>query len=42
MPYVEELILPVFTLDKDGMLPMPTGPGLGISLTPDALAKYGR
>jgi len=26
----------------DGMLPVPTGPGLGITLNPEALAKYGR
>ena len=42
VPYIEELILPRFTLDADGLLPVPTGPGLGISLNPDALAKYGR
>ena len=29
VPYIEELILPAFKLDKDGMLPVPTGPGLG-------------
>jgi len=42
VPYVEELIEPRFKLDKDGMLPIPTGPGLGISLNPDAVAKFSR
>jgi L-alanine-DL-glutamate epimerase-like enolase superfamily enzyme len=42
VPYIEELILPRFQLDKDGMLPVPTGPGLGIELNPDAVAKYSR
>lgn len=41
VPYVEELIDPPFKLDADGMLPIPTGPGLGITLNPEALAKYG-
>jgi len=40
--YVEELISPPFRLDQDGMLPVPTGPGLGIQLNPDALARYAR
>ena len=40
--YVEELISPAFSLDPDGMLPVPTGPGLGIQLNPDALARYAR
>ena len=42
VPYIEELIDPPFQLDKDGLLPVPTGPGLGISLNRDALAKYSR
>jgi L-alanine-DL-glutamate epimerase-like enolase superfamily enzyme len=40
--YVEELIDPPFKLDIDGMLPVPTGPGLGIKLNPDAVAKFSR
>jgi L-alanine-DL-glutamate epimerase-like enolase superfamily enzyme len=40
--YIEELIDPPFRLDADGLLRVPSGPGLGISLNPDALAKYGR
>ena len=42
VPYIEELILPAFELDADGMLPVPTGPGLGISLNPEAVARYSR
>lgn len=42
VPYVEELILPRFKLDADGMLPVPTGPGLGIELNPDAIKRFGR
>jgi len=40
--YVEELIEPRFKLDADGMLPVPTGPGLGVTLNPEAIAKYSR
>lgn len=29
-PYIENLVLSPFTLDADGMLPIPTTPGLGI------------
>jgi L-alanine-DL-glutamate epimerase-like enolase superfamily enzyme len=42
VPYIEELIDPPFRLDDKGLLPVPTGPGLGITLNPDALAKYSR
>jgi L-alanine-DL-glutamate epimerase-like enolase superfamily enzyme len=42
VPYIEELVLPRFQLDADGMLRVPTGPGLGIELNPDALGKYAR
>ena len=41
-PYIEELIEPPFRLDADGMLPVPTGPGLGIRLAPDAVARFSR
>jgi L-alanine-DL-glutamate epimerase-like enolase superfamily enzyme len=40
--YIEDLIDPPFQLDADGMLPVPTGPGLGIQLNPDAVAEYSR
>jgi L-alanine-DL-glutamate epimerase-like enolase superfamily enzyme len=42
VPYIEELIEPRFALDAEGMLRVPTGPGLGITLSPDAIAKYSR
>ncbi len=40
-PYVDELVAEPWRLDADGMLPIPDGPGLGIRLDPDALARYG-
>jgi len=42
VPYIEEIISPPFQLDADGLLPVPTGPGLGIELNPDAIAKFSR
>ncbi len=42
VPYIEQLIDPPFKLDADGLLPVPTGPGLGIKLNPDAVAKFSR
>jgi L-alanine-DL-glutamate epimerase-like enolase superfamily enzyme len=42
VPYIEELVLPRFELDHDGMLRIPTGPGLGIELNGDALERYTR
>ena len=29
-----------FTLDADGMLPIPTAPGLGIDLDPEGVARH--
>ncbi len=40
-PYVDELTLEGFHLDADGMLPIPDAPGLGVTLNPDAVEKYG-
>jgi D-galactarolactone cycloisomerase len=40
--YIEELIDPPFRLDKDGMLSVPTGPGLGISLNAEAIRRLSR
>ncbi|MBS0208973.1 MAG: mandelate racemase/muconate lactonizing enzyme family protein [Planctomycetes bacterium] len=42
VPYIEDIILPKFQLDADGMLPIPTGPGLGITLNQDLLDRYTR
>jgi D-galactarolactone cycloisomerase len=40
-PYIDELTVGGFALDADGMLAIPDGPGLGIELDDDALARYG-
>lgn len=40
--YIEEIILNPFKLDDEGMLRVPTGPGLGIELNPDAVARYSK
>lgn len=40
VPYVEEIVSQPFKLDAEGMLRIPTGPGLGIELDHAALAKY--
>jgi L-alanine-DL-glutamate epimerase-like enolase superfamily enzyme len=42
VPYIENIIDPPFKLDADGMLRVPTGPGLGITLNPEGLARYSR
>jgi L-alanine-DL-glutamate epimerase-like enolase superfamily enzyme len=42
VPYVEEILTVPFKLDADGLLRMPTGPGLGFELNRDAIAKYAR
>jgi L-alanine-DL-glutamate epimerase-like enolase superfamily enzyme len=39
-PYIEEIISTPFSLDADGLLTIPTTPGLGIEINPDGLAKY--
>ncbi len=39
-PYIDEVAAGGWSLDEDGMLPIPDAPGLGLELDPDALAKY--
>jgi len=39
-PYIEEIVTEPFVLDADGLLEIPTLPGLGITIDPDGLAKY--
>jgi D-galactarolactone cycloisomerase len=39
-PFIDELVRDPWKLDADGMLPVPSGPGLGISINPDAVEKY--
>ncbi len=41
-PYVDEIAAGGWSLDEDGMLPIPTAPGLGVTLDMDAIHKYGR
>ncbi|MCW3052544.1 MAG: rhmD, partial [Chthonomonadales bacterium] len=38
-PYIDDLVAHRFTLDSDGMLAVPTGPGLGIEIDEDALKR---
>ncbi len=38
-PYVDEILTVPFKLDADGMLPIPTAPGLGIELNEDVVKK---
>jgi D-galactarolactone cycloisomerase len=40
-PYVDEIVATPWTLDADGMLPIPDGPGLGIQLDLDAVSRFG-
>ncbi len=39
-PYVDEIAVGGWPLDADGMLAIPTEPGLGLTLDPEALARY--
>jgi D-galactarolactone cycloisomerase len=41
-PYIDELAATPFTLDADGMLAIPTAPGLRITLDADALDRLSR
>ncbi len=41
-PYIDEIAAGGWQLDADGMLAIPDGPGLGLRLDLDALAKYAR
>ena len=40
VPYIEEIIDPPFSLDSDGLLRVPDGPGLGITLNREAIARF--
>ena len=40
--YIEQIVARPFVLDSDGMLEIPTGPGLCIELNRDALARFVR
>ena len=39
-PYVDEIVTETWALDNDGMLPIPEGPGLGLTLNLEAVEKY--
>jgi L-alanine-DL-glutamate epimerase-like enolase superfamily enzyme len=41
-PFIDELVESPWQLDGDGMLEIPSGPGLGITLNRDAVEKYTR
>ncbi|MEZ4709445.1 MAG: mandelate racemase/muconate lactonizing enzyme family protein [Caldilineaceae bacterium] len=41
-PYIDELTVGGWTLDADGMLAIPDGPGLGIELDMDVVARFSR
>jgi D-galactarolactone cycloisomerase len=41
-PYIEEIVQTPFRLDADGMLPIPTTPGLGLDLDWDGIASFSR
>lgn len=41
-PYIDEIVATPWKLDADGMLAIPTTPGLGVELNLDAVAKYSR
>ncbi|MET9023795.1 mandelate racemase/muconate lactonizing enzyme family protein [Actinopolymorpha sp. NPDC004070] len=39
-PYIDELVDGGWSLDADGMLAIPSDPGLGLTLDPDAVARF--
>jgi D-galactarolactone cycloisomerase len=39
-PFIDEIVEQKWKLDSVGMLPIPSGPGLGVSLNLDAVEKY--
>ena len=39
-PFIDEILTKPWALDENGMLPVPGGPGLGITLNPDAVDQY--
>jgi len=41
-PYIEDILAVPFKMDEDGMLAIPTAPGLGIDLNEDAVKRMSR
>ena len=39
-PFIDDITIGGWQLDADGMLSIPTQPGLGLELNPDAIARY--
>ena len=39
-PYIDDIITQPFQLDADGLLTIPTSPGLGVELNRDALRRF--
>jgi D-galactarolactone cycloisomerase len=39
-PFIDDIVEVPWRLDHDGMLPVPDGPGLGISINIDGVEKY--
>jgi L-alanine-DL-glutamate epimerase-like enolase superfamily enzyme len=39
-PFIDDIVATKWKLDEDGMLPVPDGPGLGVSLDFDCLEKH--
>lgn len=39
-PFIDDIVEVLWKLDSDGMLPIPTEPGLGISVNVDAVEQY--
>ena len=39
-PFIDDITIGGWKLDADGMLSIPTQPGLGLQLDPDAVARY--
>ena len=40
--FIDEIVTTPFHLDSEGVLPIPTKPGLGIELDMDALERFSR
>lgn len=41
-PYIEDIVATPFALDEEGLLSVPTGPGLGFAPNPEGLARLSR
>lgn len=39
-PYIDALVVNPWQLDEEGFLPIPSGPGLGIALDPEAVRRH--